>query len=329
MKEKLKRVIVLFLVVGGSIAFSLNANANSSKITFFDAYLVFEIWQGSGDSSVTIGESALLEHQDIVKAEEFEELQYKGKAIDICNYTVTQSEHGTNIMLKEGYLKTLKDGSYIFDAVFSRAIIPVRLHIITHKVSLTDAYFTFFNLKDSGSMRVDLTPAIYSYTFYPELFNGLKYKGKIVDDSKYTISQFQNVTSIILKEEYVKTLPEGNHYFVADFMNVSVKLKLEKEVTKVKRPIKVKKIKVIAKKKRLVVKWKKQKNVTGYIIKIGTNKKITKNKKVLIIKKNKNTSTIKGLKRNRNYYIKIRAYKIVNGKKYCSSWSTRVLKKTK
>lgn len=81
-------------------------------------------------------------------------------------------------------------------------------------------------------------------------------------------------------------------------------------------------------KKSLTVKWKKDSQVTGYQVVIGTNKKITKGKKTANIKKN---STIKKkftkLKKGKVYYVKIRAYKTIDGKKVYGAWST--VKKTK
>ncbi len=69
--------------------------------------------------------------------------------------------------------------------------------------------------------------------------------------------------------------------------------------------------------------WKKQKNVTGYEIKFGTNKKLTKNIKKIKIRKNKNSVIVRGLKKNKKYYLKVRAYKVIEGKKYWGVWSTR------
>lgn len=334
MREYLRKAVMVLLVLGATFLFSISTYAatENSKVTFLDTYLLFDIWQGSGTVSVNIGDDFLTTDNDIVNFGEFEELRCDGITFDNSNYEVTKKENNTIITLKEEYLKTLKDGTYAFDAVFSRAIIPIRLHIITHKISLTDAYFVFDTWTGKGSSQVNLNPTTYSIAFYPELFNGLFYKEAKVDNSNYIISKFANVTRIILKEEYIKTLPGGEHYFVADFMNVSVKLKLQVnkiKITTIRHPKRVKNVKITAKKKRLTVRWKKQKNITGYRIKIGTNKKFTKNKKVITIKKNKNKVTIKGLKANKKYYVMVKAYKTVNGKKYWGTWSKKVSKVTK
>ena len=325
MNKKRNKTAIIFCMLQGIIIllFCTNVRAVSVKETFKDVYLTFQVWQGSGTSSVSIGDDFLTKDKGIVKFDEFEELQCNEKVVDISNYTIEELNGNTIIILKEEYLKSLTDGTYSFNAVFSK------LHVVTHKVSIMDVNFTFPLWTGSGSAKVVLNT--FPDMFYPELFERLQYKGRDVDKSNYSVTQFQGVTSIILKEQYVKTLADGEHYFNADFMNVNIKLKLKKDTikkeVKVKKPVKVKKVRAISKKKKLAVKWEKQKNVTGYIIKIGTNKKITKNTKIVTIKKNKNQVIIRGLKSNKKYYLKVRAYKMVNGKKYWGAWSRTMSKK--
>ena len=77
-----------------------------------------------------------------------------------------------------------------------------------------------------------------------------------------------------------------------------------------------------SKKKTLTVQWKKLTGVTGYQIQTGLNKKFTKGKKTYTVKKAKTTKkTIKKLKSKKKYFVRIRAYKTVNGKKYYGNWS--------
>ena len=72
---------------------------------------------------------------------------------------------------------------------------------------------------------------------------------------------------------------------------------------------------------KLKVVLKKVQNVTGYEIKISTSKKFKKNKTVSKQSTN-NSITFKKLKKNKKYFVKARCYKIVNGKKYYSDWTT-------
>ena len=85
-------------------------------------------------------------------------------------------------------------------------------------------------------------------------------------------------------------------------------------------------------KKALNVKWAKstKANASGYQIQIATNKKFSKGKKLVTVKKYKLSSKkISNLKAGKKYYVKVRAYKTVSGKKYYSSWSKVKTCKTK
>ena len=78
------------------------------------------------------------------------------------------------------------------------------------------------------------------------------------------------------------------------------------------------------------VEWKKVSGVSGYEIQLATDKKFKKNKKTVTIKKQKTTkTTVKKLKAKKKYYVRVRTYKTVNGKKVYSSWSKVKSVKTK
>ena len=88
--------------------------------------------------------------------------------------------------------------------------------------------------------------------------------------------------------------------------------------------------KVKSAKKAISVEWKKVGGVKGYQVQLATDKKFKKNKKTVNIKKQKTTkTTVKKLKAKKKYYVRIRTYKIVNGKKVYSSWSKVKSVKTK
>ncbi len=80
-------------------------------------------------------------------------------------------------------------------------------------------------------------------------------------------------------------------------------------------------LKVKSNGQKATVQWKKAYKVSGYQIKLGTNKKLSKDKKIVNIKKNTTKATVKGLKSNKQYYAKIRSYIKVGSKKYYSNWS--------
>ncbi len=87
--------------------------------------------------------------------------------------------------------------------------------------------------------------------------------------------------------------------------------------------------KITPKKKSLQLKWKKQSGITGYQIQYALKKNFS-GKKTVWIKSSKTTGkNITKLKAKKKYYIRIRAYKTVKGKKYYGSWSKVASKKTK
>lgn len=86
-----------------------------------------------------------------------------------------------------------------------------------------------------------------------------------------------------------------------------------------KKPV-VKTAKAESKKKTLTVALKsKITNASGYQIKVGTNKKVTKGTKTVKVKGTK--TTIKKLKSKKVYYVKVRAYQKVGSKTYYGAWS--------
>ena len=88
--------------------------------------------------------------------------------------------------------------------------------------------------------------------------------------------------------------------------------------------------KVKSAKKAISVEWKKVRGVKGYQVQVATDKKFKKNKKTVNIKRQKTTkTTVKKLKAKKKYYVRIRTYKIVNGKRDYSSWSKVKSVKTK
>ena len=88
--------------------------------------------------------------------------------------------------------------------------------------------------------------------------------------------------------------------------------------------------KVKAAKKAILVTWKKVGGVKGYQVQVATDKKFKKNKKTVNIKKQKTTkTTVKKLKAKKKYYVRMRTYKTVNGKKVYSAWSKVKSLKTK
>ncbi len=76
------------------------------------------------------------------------------------------------------------------------------------------------------------------------------------------------------------------------------------------------------KKKTIQVQWKKVSGATGYQVQAALDRKFKKGKKTYTVKKAKTTKkTIKKLKRKKKYFVRVRAYRTVKGRKYYGSWS--------
>ncbi len=92
----------------------------------------------------------------------------------------------------------------------------------------------------------------------------------------------------------------------------------------------VTKLTVKAKGKKLIIKWEKVDNATGYKVQVSKNKKFKK--KIIFNKLTKKTKVIvkgKKIKRGKTYYVRVRAYNTANGNNNYGKWSKVVKKKVK
>lgn len=78
------------------------------------------------------------------------------------------------------------------------------------------------------------------------------------------------------------------------------------------------------------IKWKtKDAQVSGYQIQYSTKSSFSSAKTVTVSGKSKSSKTVKKLKSKKKYYVRVRTYKTVDGKKIYSSWSAKKTVKTK
>ena len=100
--------------------------------------------------------------------------------------------------------------------------------------------------------------------------------------------------------------------------------------TKTVKPKKTSIKKLSKGKKKFTVTWAKVSGVKGYQIQYSSDKKFKNNNKSVTVTKQKTTkATVKKLKSKKKYYVRVRTYKTVNGKKIYSSWSKVKSVKTK
>lgn len=123
-----------------------------------------------------------------------------------------------------------------------------------------------------------------------------------------------------IANEFSKSLSKAN---ATTTTKATTTAKATKKASNKNKPKKTKIKSVKGKKNGFKITWKKVSGVKGYQIKYSTNKyffeSLTKSKNV---KKAKTTSaTVKNLRKGKTYFVKVRTYKIVKGKKVYSNWS--------
>lgn len=101
-----------------------------------------------------------------------------------------------------------------------------------------------------------------------------------------------------------------------------------KKVTIYAVPAKAKLKEVKSAKGKVEAEWKKDSNASGYQVLYSTDKKMKKAKTMNCNKKD-TTATIKNLKKNKTCYVKVRAYKTIDGKKYYGAYSDKMSVKVK
>mgnify|MGYP001034960143 CR=1 FL=1 len=136
---------------------------------------------------------------------------------------------------------------------------------------------------------------------------------QITADSKMVESAYS------IANEFSKSLSKANTITTTK----ATTAKATKKASNKNKPKKTKIKSVKGKKNGFKITWKKVSGVKGYQIKYSTNKyffeSLTKSKNV---KKAKTTSaTVKNLRKGKTYFVKVRTYKIVKGKKVYSNWS--------
>ena len=124
-------------------------------------------------------------------------------------------------------------------------------------------------------------------------------------------------TPVTAEEEKTVVTPSNSNIVKKELTNGS---------SKTKKPARVKIKKVKAGKKRFKIIWKKVKGADGYIIQYSLSRKFKKGKKYLtktITVKNKKSAKkiVKKLKKNKKYYVRVRAFRKTAKKKTLGKWS--------
>ncbi len=213
--KKVIYIITAVILVISSVCINVSA---TQKVTITDSHLVFDVWQGEGESSVMIEENCFSVFN--VKTSDFEMLIIDEDKVNENNFYVSDCEGATVITLKENYLSTLEDGCYYLTAEFKTAIIPINLYIVRKVFKVSDLCYNFTPWLGADTATATINPNYSPVPIWPDLFESLSFADKEVDKENYSLSVFTDILNITLSEEYLKTFSPGEYYFFADFTNL-------------------------------------------------------------------------------------------------------------
>lgn len=246
-----------------------------------------------------------------------------------------------------------------------RVVVPYHTYTRLQRLDSAALYaVNFANIKGENKSAADVnrnldlinTADSDDYSYYSICSSWVSDHPEIIDakTGKVTRPEKDTIVKLTVKTYYSASFVEETDFFFdpgplgdnAAYRSVSVIVKGTKQdevkdskpttkpsTTKNTKTVKPKKtsIKKLSKgKKKFTVTWAKVSGVKGYQIQYSSNKKFKKNNKMVTVTKQKTTkATVKKLKSKKKYYVRVRTYKTINGKKIYSSWSKVKSVKTK
>ena len=149
-----------------------------------------------------------------------------------------------------------------------------------------------------------------------------KYEVYIRNGSKWTRLTTTSKTSYTVKKDGKKKSlkPDEEYKFRVRAVVDDVKGKYSSSITVETIPETTSKLSLKAGKKQLTASWSSVSGISGYEVQYSTSSKMKSAKTVKVSKSSKKT-TIKKLTKGMKYYVRLRTYKTVNGKKIYSDWS--------
>ena len=234
-------------------------------------------------------------------------VSYTGRTyLDVFNYDLSEEYTSDYWRIDGGSEASPKTGTY--EADFSAGVYYIKITGSTGKYQLSWYALTPENCThDFETKSVGSTCTAAGYTTYTCKICGYSYNA----DYKALSSHYYSTTTVYptyTSKGYTTHVCRNCGYSYKD--NYTAKLKVKKpSISSLKKG-----------KKKLTVYLKNYSGLDGVQIQYSTSKKFTK-KKTKTVATKKASKTIKKLKSKKKYYVRVRGYKIVNGKKVYSSWS--------
>lgn len=209
-----------------------------------------------------------------------------------------------------------------------------------------------FNVKDSDYKNVSMyisgeykdyktTEGKYTYTVSATLTAGKFYKLQVYSHGKYTLTLTKSAAADAVANQIAAigaaTTSNGSTIDAARaafnalssaeqkvVSNASTLTALESQYANLTKPsvakVKIKKVKAAKKGKKATVTWKKVSGAAGYQVTYSLKKKF-KNAKTITVSASKAKTVLKKLKKNKKYYVKVRAFKTYRGQTYYGNYS--------
>ena len=256
--------------------------------------------------------------------------------VDIDENPIASIEYIGNITVSDKDKHTYDDGDYYYDYTIYQPGAKIVIHYkngtsdtyICQRIydeDDMDTYYVFINVNDSEDW-LD-TDDYYDYQYKTPWTAGGNNLIYIICHSVITTTPVTIISSTPVPTPTPNPTPAPSPAPAqpAPAPSTSISAPAAQTTAQPAAPKNNKKVKVAsakAGKKSIKVTWKKVKGIKGYQIQYSTNKKFKKGNKTITVKSTKSTSaTIKKLKSKKKYYVRMRTYKIVNGKKVYSAWS--------
>lgn len=209
-----------------------------------------------------------------------------------------------------------------------------------------------FNVQDSNFKNVSMyiygeykdyktTEGKYTYTVSATLTAGKFYKLQVYSHGKYTLTLTKSAAADAVANQIAAigaaTTSNGSAIDAARaafnalspaeqkvVSNASTLTALESQYANLTKPsvakVKIKKVKAAKKGKKATVTWKKVSGAAGYQVTYSLKKKF-KNAKTITVSVSKAKTVLKKLKKNKKYYVKVRAFKTYRGQTYYGNYS--------
>ena len=144
----------------------------------------------------------------------------------------------------------------------------------------------------------------------------------VTTDGRITYKSSDSKTVKISGDKFIALKPGKAVITISTEQGANYNAASDKKITITVRPLNTGKVTSKSSAKgQIKISWKAAKSVSGYQVQYSRSATM-KNAKSATVKSNTRSMTLRKLSSKKNYYIRIRTYKVVNGKKYYSKWST-------